>query len=96
MNIIEELYFGNIELNGKAVKNNEKFDADVMTIDKNELELMQLLSGKEEQLFRDYSVAYACVNGQTAVENFIMGFRLGAKFCADVMGCDFKDYMKDK
>ncbi len=96
MNIIEELYFGNIEPNGKAVKNDEKFNADVMTIDKNELELMKLLSGKEEQLFRDYSVAYACVNGQTSVENFIMGFRLGAKFCAGVMGCDFNNYLKDK
>jgi len=43
------------------------------------------LTGKEKHLFLDFVNAHGGVNAITAIENFIIGFRLGVRIGIEVM-----------
>jgi len=43
------------------------------------------LTGKEKQLFLDFVNAQSSVNSMTAIENLIIGFRLGVRIGIEVM-----------
>ena len=51
----------------------------------NEEKLTLLLTGKEKDLFLDFANAQSSVNAVTAIENFIIGFRLGIRIGIEVM-----------
>ena len=83
--MLEELYFGNINPNEKKFIRGTRFDRAMQTVGDNENKLTELLDGKEKKLFLDLVNAQSEINGATAVECFIEGFRLGARIAIEVM-----------
>lgn len=83
--ILEELFFGNINPNEKQFKRNSEYADYMNTISTNEEKITVLLSEKEKPLFIDFVNAQSSVNGITAVENFIIGFRLGIRIGIEIM-----------
>lgn len=85
--ILEELYHGNIAPNVKAIIKNTEYSKALETVSKNENALTGIIFGNEkaENLLDDLIRAQGIVNSITAVENFIEGFRLGARMGIEVM-----------
>ena len=49
----------------------------------NEEKLTAALDDENKKLFLDFANAWSVVNGESTLDSFIMGFRLGAKFTYD-------------
>lgn len=75
--VLEDLYFGEIQPN--ISNENPRLQKVEQVVDGNEEVLLKLLEGKERKLFLDLVNAQSEVDGNTAVENFISGFKLGAR-----------------
>ncbi len=84
MNILEELFYSNLNPSNSNFKNNYELKKAIETVLKNEELLTQLLEGKEKNLFLDYTNAHSSINGETAVENFVAGLKLGAKIIQEL------------
>ena len=57
------------------------------------------LSGKARKRFLQYVDAWASVNGESTLDSFITGFRLGAQFTFDTFvtsKAPYADYLKDE
>jgi len=83
--MLEELYYGNIRPNDKQFIRDTQFDKAMHVLSENEEKLTSLLEGQEKKLFLDLVNAQSEVNGVTAVESFINGFRLGARIVIEIM-----------
>lgn len=83
--MLEELFYGNINPNEKQFIRGTDFDRAMRTLSENEDKLTELLDGKEKKLFLDLVNAQSSVNGITAVEGFINGFRLGARIALEML-----------
>ncbi|MFI3326971.1 MAG: hypothetical protein R3Y35_12505 [Clostridia bacterium] len=79
MKILEELYHGNINPNTKMFIGNTNYAKAMEKLSDNEELLIKLLDDKERKLFLDYVNAQATIMGESSVEDFIIGFKLGAK-----------------
>ena len=56
------------------------------------------LSGESKKKFLEFSNAWSVVNGESNLDSFIMGFRLGAQFTYDTFVNDeapFMDLLKE-
>ena len=65
----------------------------------NEDFLTDKLSGEEKKRFLQYVDAWASVNGESTLDSFITGFRLGAQFTFDIFvtsKAPYADYLKDE
>ena len=70
----------------QALSNNEDF-------------LLKKLSGDAQKKFLEYVDAWGIVNGESVLDSFITGFRLGAKFAYDTFvskDAPFEDLLKEK
>jgi hypothetical protein len=83
--MLEELYYGNIRPNDKQFIRDTQFDKAMHVLSENEGKLTGLLEGQEKKLLLDLVNAQSEVNGVTAVESFINGFRLGARIAIEIM-----------
>ena len=87
-NIIEELYYGNIDPQdrGYSPKGPAKKASDSL----NDLEekLTEQLAGENKALFLRFCNAYAEFMGESELDTFITGFRLGARFMMDTFLSD--------
>ena len=83
--MLEELYFGNISPNDQCFIRDSKYGKAVHTMSENEDKLTELLEGKEKELLIDLINAQSLVDGTTAIENFIHGFRMGARIAIEIM-----------
>ena len=88
MRMIEELYFGNIDPNTQTYDRHSNFGKAMQVMSDTEDELLKLLEGKENQLFRDFVKAQSEINGITGVEKFIQGFKLGARIGLEIVSED--------
>ena len=77
-NFIEEFYYGNIDPQARSFEQNKKVQQDMQTLTDNEDFLTDKLSGEEKKRFIQYVDAWAAVNGESTLDSFITGFRLGA------------------
>lgn len=77
--MLEELYFGNINPNERQFDRNSEYAENMQIISDNEEKLTLLLTGKEKGLFLEFVNAQSSVDAITAIENFIIGFRLGVR-----------------
>ena len=82
-NFIEEFYYGNLDPQARSTKQNEKVQKQMNVLALNEEFLTETLSGESKQRFLEFVDAYAIVNGESTLDSFIMGFRLGANFTYD-------------
>lgn len=87
-NIIEELYYGNIDPqnHGYCPKSPVKKASDSL----NDLEekLTEQLAGDNKELFLRFCNVYAEFMGESELDTFITGFRLGARFMMDTFLSD--------
>ena len=88
MRMIEELYFGNIDPNTQTYDRHSNFGKAMQVMSDTEEELLKLLEGKENQLFRDFVKAQSEINGITGVEKFIKGFKIGARIGLEIVSED--------
>ena len=80
---IEEFYYGNLDPQARSTKQNKKVQKQMNVLALNEEFLTETLSGESKQRFLEFVDAYAIVNGESTLDSFIMGFRLGANFTYD-------------
>ena len=87
-NIIEELYYGNIDPqdHGYCPKNPVKKASDSL----NDLEekLTEQLAGDNKELFLRFCNVYAEFMGESELDTFITDFRLGSRFMMDTFLSD--------
>ncbi|MFI3172873.1 MAG: hypothetical protein R3Y58_11000 [Eubacteriales bacterium] len=95
MNIIEELYFGNIDPNGHCCDEKKNYQAAMETVADIEEILMKSLDGELKNLFIKYENAYSTLLGESSVSHFTMGFKLGARIGIELCSDDIKNCLKD-
>lgn len=81
--VLEDLFFGEIQPNISNYDENPSVKKGIHIIDENEEILLKLLEGKERKLFLDLVNAQGEVDGNSAVENFMNGFKLGARIIVE-------------
>ncbi len=82
-NFIRELFFDNIKPQENSYRSNSKLRKSMDIVVEKEEQLNKRLTGEEKQLFTDYIDAWSAVSAIFEEENFVRGFRLGAKFTYD-------------
>ena len=84
MNFIEELYYGNIKPQNQNRKESKMYSREMGVLSKNEDILLEKLPLEDKKLFLEYVDAWGIVDGESVVDSFVTGFRLGARFTYDV------------
>ena len=95
---IEEFYYGNLDPRARSTKQNKTFQKQMEVLMLNEDFLTENLSGESKKIFLGFCNAWSVVNGESNLDSFIMGFRLGAQFTYDTFINDeapFKDLLKE-
>ena len=95
---IEEFYYGNLDPQARSTKENKTVQKQMEVLMLNEDFLTENLSGESKKKFLEFCNAWSVVNGESNLDSFIMGFRLGAQFTYDTFVNDeapFKDLLKE-
>lgn len=82
-NIIEELYYGNIEPQSLSSELSVKLNKKLITLTEKEDQLTAKLTNENKELFLDYVNTYNKFLSLSNSDSFISGFRLGARFTYD-------------
>ena len=82
-NIIEDLYYGNIEPQEVNSELTPKLKKKLSNIAEKEEQLSVRLNGEDKELFQNYVSAYIEFSTTSNTDSFISGFRLGAKIIYD-------------
>ena len=82
-NFIEEFYYGNLDHQARSTKENKAVQNQMEVLMLNEDYLTENLSGECKKKFLDFVNAWGVVNGESNLDSFIMGFRIGANFTYD-------------
>ena len=83
LSFIEELYYENVNPQARDTKENKEIQKQMEILMHNEEFLTKTLTGKNQRMFLDYVDAWGLVNGESTLDSFIVGFRLGANFTFD-------------
>lgn len=97
-NFLEELYYGNIDPQAREYRKGSQILKVSENINELEEKLTKRLSGEDKALFLDFCNAYGELMGESSLDSFIVGFRLGAKMIFDTFCSDdapFESYLKD-
>ncbi|MCQ4022108.1 MULTISPECIES: DUF6809 family protein [unclassified Ruminococcus] len=95
---IEEFYYGNIDPQARSIKKNKMVQKEMAVLSKTEEQLTNALQDEQKKWFLDFSNAWSIVNGESNLNNFIMGFRFGANFAYDAFistETPFEDLLKE-
>ena len=95
---IEEFYYGNLDPQARSTKQNKTVQKQMEVLMLNEDFLTEHLSGDVKKKFLDFCNAWGVVNGESNLDSFIMGFRLGANFTYDTFVSEespFTDLLKE-
>ena len=96
---IEAFYYGNLEPQARSIKQNQEIRKQMEILSTNEDKLTEALTDKNKDMFLDYANAWSIVNGESTLDSFITGFRLGAQFVFDTFvttKAPYIDYLKDE
>ncbi len=91
-NIIEELFYGNIDPQACSIKNNSTVLEQLEILSTNEEILTGTLDKENVVTFIHYVDAWGIVNSESNLDSFITGFRLGARFIYDTFVSDARPY----
>ena len=95
---IEEFYNGKLDPHARSTKENKAVQKQMEVLMLNEDFLTENLSGESKKRFLEFVNAWGVVNGESNLDSFIMGFRLGANFTYDTFVSDeapFVDLLKE-
>ena len=87
-NIIEELYYGNIDPQDHGYCPESPVKKASYSLNGLEEKLTEQLAGENKALFLRFCNAYAEFMGESELDTFITGFRLGARFMMDTFLSD--------
>ena len=82
---LEDLYYGNIIPNEQQMTPGSELKRAVDRVAKYEKQLMEQLEETEQETLTKLIRSQHEINGITATENFILGFRLGVRLMAECM-----------
>ena len=82
-NIIEELFYGNLEPQELTTELTPRLKKKLRELVKKEEELTSKLSEEEKALFLNYTSAYNEFSSISISDGFVSGFRVGARFAYD-------------
>mgnify|MGYP003306982684 CR=1 FL=1 len=91
-------YYGNIDPQARSMKQNKTVQKQMEVQMKTEDLLTNALTDEPKKWFLDFANAWGVVNGESNLDSFIIGFRLGANFTYDTFVNDdaqFKDLLKE-
>ena len=94
---IEEFYYGNIDPQARSTRQNKTVQKEMAMLTKTEELLTNALKDEALKWFLDFANAWSIVNGESNLDSFIMGFRLGANFAYDAFistEAPFEDLLK--
>ena len=97
-NFLEELYFGNLDPQARGYRKDSHIIKVSDSINELEEKLTKRLQDEDKGLFLDFCNAYGELMGETGLDSFLVGFRLGAKMIFDTFCSDdapFESYLKD-
>ena len=97
-NFIEEFYYGNLNPQARSTKENKTVQKQMEVLMLNENFLIENLSGESKKIFLNFCNVWGVVNGESNLNSFIMGFRLGANFTYDTFVSEtapFTDLLKE-
>lgn len=83
--ILEDLYYGNITPNIRTVKHGTSLQRAMEQVEECEEKLTALLAGKEKTLLLRLLNAENEIGSTMALENFILGFRLGVRLILEAL-----------
>ena len=82
-NIIEELFYGNIDPQARSVKKDSHIQKQMTILANSESLLNEKLTGEEKKVFASFVDASSVILGKSELDSFMLGFRLGARFVYD-------------
>lgn len=80
MHILEEFWYGNINLAERPFQKQRGFDKAFRMLTKNEEKLPESLNDQEKELFDKFKACYDEMIQITECQTFIKGFKLRARF----------------
>lgn len=98
-NFIKELYYGNIDPQARGFKNGSYLKKQMTILSESEALLTDRLTGDEKKWFLTFVNASNNILGQTELDSFIVGFRLGARLILDTFMNDdtpYEDFLKEE
>ena len=85
MQILEELYLGDVRPGDRSFKRNSQYSKALDDVVKAGDALTEGLTKEQKELFEDYMTAQREVNVLTDCETFLYAFRLAAKIMIDIL-----------
>ena len=79
MNVLEELYYGNVFPNEKCAELNEQTKELLRLQNRNEERLLSALTDKQKETFEKFKDCNREFSEISERQSFILGFKLGAK-----------------
>ena len=98
-NIIKELYYGNIDPQARGFKNGSYLKKQMTILSESETMLTDRLTGDEKKAFISFVNASDVILGESELDSFIVGFRLGAKLSFDTFvnnDIQYDDFLKEE
>lgn len=97
-NIITELYYGNIDPQARGFKKDSYLQKQMSILSKSEAELTDKLDGEVKKAFLSFANASNIILGESELDSFIVGFRLGARFIYDTFvdsTAPYEDFLRE-
>lgn len=97
-NIIEELFYGNIDPQVRGFKKDSYLQKQMTIMSHSEEILTERLKGDDKKTFLSFVNASGIVLGESELDSFIVGFRLGARFIYDTFvdnTTPYDDFLKE-
>ncbi len=98
-NFIKELYYGNIDPQARGFKSGSYLKKQITILSENEAFLTQKLNGDEKKAFLSFVKASNIILGESELDSFIIGFRLGARLILDTFinnDTPYEDFLKEE
>ena len=83
--ILEDFYYGNITPNEQQMTPSSEMEKATARVTSYEKQLMEQLEESKQEVLTKLIRSHHEINSITAIENFILGFRLGVRIMAECM-----------
>lgn len=85
---IEDIYCGRFSAGNRPIRRGSEYDRAISEVTRCEEALRGKLNPDEVKLLRTYSQACADLSGISSIENFVLGFRMGAQLMLAILEPD--------
>ena len=90
MNILEDLYYGNINPCEREFKKGNTYSQLLGYIVRHQQDLLNLMNDEEKEIFEKFTECNNEMHSMTEREAFVSGFTLGARIIIEVMNTELE------